>query len=114
MIGYTSPCLVDWTQSMTLGNTLMHYYQWFLKLQGSRGRLSRELIALWSDGYDPALSLLKRILPPGLLRYLQQRKPQIASTTAAESAAALAAVCKSPAFCASDSFKPSLLGHVQI
>ena len=61
-------------------------------LQGSRGRLSRELIALWSDGYDPALNLLNRILLPGLLRYLQQRKPQVAPNPAAGSAAALAMV----------------------
>jgi hypothetical protein len=29
-------------------------------------------VALWADGYSPALSLLRRIFPPGLARYLSQ------------------------------------------
>jgi len=32
-------------------------------------------VALWADGYAPALDLMRRCLPPGLMRYLQQRKP---------------------------------------
>ena len=47
--------------------------------QGSRGRLSRELVALWADEYRPALDLLDRTFPPGLIRYLKQRKPQLPS-----------------------------------
>ena len=33
-------------------------------------------MALWADEYSPALSLLRRIFPPGLLRFLNQRRQQ--------------------------------------
>ena len=32
--------------------------------------LSRELVSLWADDYLPALALMKRIFPPGLVRML--------------------------------------------
>ncbi len=44
-------------------------------LQGARGRLSQDLVALWVDEYGPALALMRRIFPPGLMRYLNVRKP---------------------------------------
>ena len=47
--------------------------------QGARTQLSRELVALWADGYDPALALLRRIFPPGLMRYLAQRRAPVTS-----------------------------------
>ncbi|KAK2077974.1 hypothetical protein QBZ16_003842 [Prototheca wickerhamii] len=40
----------------------------------SATRLSREMVALWCDEYAPALSLLRRVFPPGLVRFLNQRK----------------------------------------
>ena len=43
-------------------------------LQGARGSLSQDLVALWVDEYGPALSLLRRIFPPGLMRYLNVKK----------------------------------------
>ena len=43
-------------------------------LQGARGSLSQDLVALWVDEYGPALSLMRRIFPPGLMRYLNVRQ----------------------------------------
>lgn len=31
-------------------------------------------MALWADEYPPALALLRRVLPPGLMRFLQQKR----------------------------------------
>lgn len=31
---------------------------------------SRDLVAMWADGYEPALNLMRRTFPPGLIRYL--------------------------------------------
>ncbi|KAL0040215.1 hypothetical protein WJX77_000548 [Trebouxia sp. C0004] len=42
---------------------------------GARGRLSQDLVALWVDEYGPALALMRRIFPPGLMRYLSVKKP---------------------------------------
>ena len=42
---------------------------------GASAALSRDLVALWADEYSPALGLLKRVFPPGLMRYLNQRRP---------------------------------------
>ena len=37
-------------------------------------------MALWADDYPPALALLRRVFPPGLLRFLQQkRSPSVLS-----------------------------------
>lgn len=46
-----------------------------LLLQGARGSLSQDLVALWVDEYGPALALLCRIFPAGLMRYLSLKKP---------------------------------------
>ncbi|GFY80947.1 DNAJ heat shock N-terminal domain-containing protein [Actinidia rufa] len=35
--------------------------------------VSRQLVALWADSYQPALDLLSRVLPPGLVAYLRTR-----------------------------------------
>ena len=43
-------------------------------LQGSRGSLSQDLVALWVDEFGPALSLMRRIFPPGLMRYLNMKQ----------------------------------------
>ena len=45
-------------------------------LQGLRARLSQDLVGLWADEYGPALALLRRVLPPGLMRYLNVRQEQ--------------------------------------
>lgn len=44
-------------------------------MAGSKAGVSRELIALWSDGFQPAVNLLKRIFPPGLMRFLLKSSP---------------------------------------
>ncbi len=44
--------------------------------QGARTQLSRDLVALWADEYGPALALLRRTLPAGLMRYLGQPRPR--------------------------------------
>ena len=44
-------------------------------VQGARGTLSQDLVALWVDEFGPALALLRRVFPPGLVRYLSVRKP---------------------------------------
>ncbi|KAL0042756.1 hypothetical protein WJX79_009797 [Trebouxia sp. C0005] len=44
---------------------------------GARGRLSQDLVALWVDEYGPALALMRRIFPPGLMRYLSVKKPAL-------------------------------------
>ena len=43
-------------------------------LQGARGTLSQDLVALWVDEYGPALALMRRIFPPGLMRYLNVKQ----------------------------------------
>jgi len=42
-------------------------------VQDPRAKLSRDLVALLADEYKPALDLLQRIYPPGLIQYLNQR-----------------------------------------
>ena len=39
---------------------------------GARSKLSRNLVALWADDYVPAMQLLRRVFPHGLLQYLSQ------------------------------------------
>ena len=54
--------------------------------------LSRELVASWADQYAPALTLLKRVLPPGLIRCLNApHAPSAAGAAAASNATAAAA-----------------------
>lgn len=48
-----------------------------LWIQGPRGKLSQDLVALWADEYGPALALLRRILPGGLIRYLNLPRPVV-------------------------------------
>ena len=43
---------------------------------GPRAKLSRDLVALWADDHPPALDLLRRIFPPGLMRFLNQPTSQ--------------------------------------
>eukprot|EP00850_Spirogloea_muscicola_P020512 SM000218S06608 [mRNA] locus=s218:193476:202559:- [translate_table: standard] len=38
----------------------------------ARRNVSRQLVALWADGHQPAQALLSRCFPPGLLAYLHQ------------------------------------------
>mmetsp|Transcript_48085 Transcript_48085/g.121362 ORF Transcript_48085/g.121362 Transcript_48085/m.121362 type:complete len:1147 (+) Transcript_48085:107-3547(+) len=45
--------------------------------KGHRAQLSRDLVSLWADEFGTAAALLRRIFPPGLLRYLNVPKPQI-------------------------------------
>ncbi|XP_071716803.1 dnaJ homolog subfamily C GRV2 isoform X2 [Rutidosis leptorrhynchoides] len=40
---------------------------------GERREVSRQLVGLWADSYQPALDLLSRVLPPGLVAYLHTR-----------------------------------------
>ncbi|CAI5466822.1 unnamed protein product [Closterium sp. Yama58-4] len=37
---------------------------------GERRELSRQLIALWAEGHDPSLDLIRRCFPPGLCAHL--------------------------------------------
>ncbi len=39
-------------------------------LQGLQTSMSQDLVGLWADEYGPAIALLRRIFPPGLMRYL--------------------------------------------
>ncbi|GIM04041.1 hypothetical protein Vretimale_8678, partial [Volvox reticuliferus] len=69
-----------------------------------RQQLGRALVASWCDEYAPALALLRRIFPPGLVRYLNAPRtnsgsgggskpaPILAGATAAAPGAAAAAV----------------------
>ena len=43
---------------------------------GARAALSQQLVASWCDEFAPALTLLRQILPPGLVRYLNVPKTQ--------------------------------------
>ena len=45
-------------------------------MQDPRAKLSRDLVALLADDYKPALDLLRRIYPPGLVQYLNQQPPR--------------------------------------
>ena len=40
-------------------------------------KLSRSLVALWADSFQPTMSLFKRIFPPGLLLSLQEPKQEM-------------------------------------
>ena len=44
--------------------------------EGASALLSRELVALWADSCPPAMELLRRVFPTGLMRYLAQTPPQ--------------------------------------
>ncbi|XP_078182422.1 DNAJ heat shock N-terminal domain-containing protein [Carex rostrata] len=55
------------------GALLRHLLHAFFLPAGERQNVSRQLVALWADSYQPALDLLSRILPPGLVAYLHTR-----------------------------------------
>lgn len=52
------------------GALLRHLLHAFFLPAGERREVSRQLVALWADSYEPALHLLSRVLPPGLVAYL--------------------------------------------
>ncbi|KAL2651546.1 hypothetical protein R1flu_019674 [Riccia fluitans] len=55
------------------GALLRHLVHAFFLPSGERREVSRQLVALWADGHQPALELLSRVLPPGLVAYLHTR-----------------------------------------
>ncbi|KAL3532412.1 hypothetical protein ACH5RR_005933 [Cinchona calisaya] len=55
------------------GALLRHLVHAFYLPAGERREISRQLVALWADAYQPALDLLSRVLPPGLVAYLYTR-----------------------------------------
>ncbi|GLJ44227.1 hypothetical protein SUGI_0923670 [Cryptomeria japonica] len=55
------------------GALLRHLVHAFFLSAGERREVSRQLVALWADSYQPALDLLSRVLPPGLVAYLHTR-----------------------------------------
>ncbi|KAJ7528593.1 hypothetical protein O6H91_15G009400 [Diphasiastrum complanatum] len=55
------------------GALLRHLLHAFFLVPGERREVSRQLVALWADAYMPALDLLSRVLPPGLVAYLHTR-----------------------------------------
>ncbi|KAI8565559.1 hypothetical protein RHMOL_Rhmol03G0269700 [Rhododendron molle] len=55
------------------GALLRHFYHAFFLPADERREVSRQLVALWADSYQPALDLLSRVLPPGLVAYLHTR-----------------------------------------
>ncbi|KAG2494521.1 hypothetical protein HYH03_007288 [Edaphochlamys debaryana] len=57
---------------------------------GGRQALGRALVASWCDEYAPALALLRRVFPPGLVRYLNAPRTSTATATAAAAAATAA------------------------
>lgn len=59
------------------GALLRHLLHAFFLPAGERREVSRQLVALWADSYQPALDLLSRVLPPGLVAYLHTRSDGI-------------------------------------
>ncbi|KAL4328983.1 dnaJ homolog subfamily C GRV2 isoform X1 [Arachis hypogaea] len=59
--------------SLRDGALLRHLLHAFFLPAGERREVSRQLVALWADSYQPTLELLSRILPPGLVAYLHTR-----------------------------------------
>lgn len=55
------------------GALLRHLQNAYYLPAGERREVSRQLVALWADSYQPALELLSRVLPPGLVAYLHTR-----------------------------------------
>ncbi|KAJ6435330.1 hypothetical protein OIU84_000507, partial [Salix udensis] len=55
------------------GALLRHLSHAFFSPAGERRVVSRQLVALWADSYQPALDLLSRVLPPGHVAYLHTR-----------------------------------------
>ncbi|KAK3028083.1 hypothetical protein RJ639_039374 [Escallonia herrerae] len=59
------------------GALLRHLLHAFFLCVGERREVSRQLVALWADSYQPALDLLSRVLPPGLVAYLHTRSEEV-------------------------------------
>ncbi|KAG0618514.1 hypothetical protein M758_4G070400 [Ceratodon purpureus] len=55
------------------GALLRHLVHAFFLPASERREVSRQLVALWADAHQPALDLLSRVVPPGLVAYLQTR-----------------------------------------
>ncbi|KAG6531985.1 hypothetical protein ZIOFF_005822 [Zingiber officinale] len=55
------------------GALLRHLLHAFFLLTRERRDVNRQLVALWADSYQPALDLLSRVIPPGLVAYLHTR-----------------------------------------
>lgn len=55
------------------GALLRHLLSALFLPSGERREVSRQLVGLWADSYQPALNLLSRVLPPGLVAYLHTR-----------------------------------------
>ncbi|EEF47017.1 heat shock protein binding protein, putative [Ricinus communis] len=64
------------------GALLRHLLHAFYLPAGERREVSRQLVALWADSYQPALDLLSRVLPPGLVAYLHTRSDGVQSEDA--------------------------------
>lgn len=60
---------------------LLHHLSVALFGKGSRNILSRELVALWADQFTPALELLERIFPIGLILFLNSPLPVLKKLT---------------------------------
>ena len=54
------------------GAVVVHLDQALFSEVASSRKLSRELVALWTDDYGPALELLARIFPRGIMEVLKQ------------------------------------------
>lgn len=52
------------------GALLRHLHLALFSPDPSRVQLSRELVASWADEFSPALALLRRIFPSGLVRWV--------------------------------------------
>lgn len=59
---------------------VLHHLHLALFASGVRGSLSRELVASWADEYGPALALLRRVFPPGLMRFLNTKRTAQSTT----------------------------------
>ncbi|KAL5572713.1 hypothetical protein UlMin_022310 [Ulmus minor] len=66
------------------GALVRHLLHAFYLPAGERREVSRQLVALWADSYQPALDLLSRVLPPGLVAYLHTRTDGVQSGDAVE------------------------------
>lgn len=53
---------------------LLHHLLLALYGKGNQSQLSRELVASWADECAPALALIRRIFPPGMVRHLNSPK----------------------------------------
>ncbi|KAI3814570.1 hypothetical protein L1987_14210 [Smallanthus sonchifolius] len=59
------------------GALLRHLLSALFLPNDERREVSRQLVGLWADSYQPALDLLSRVLPPGLVAYLHTRSEDV-------------------------------------